>query len=494
MPGDLPVIGETRLQVGSADLGDRLPGLTLSAFEVSLPRAGSAATISGAGRYADSAFTFAGTFDLPERLDGRFSTRIDLKTRMAAGGTQASASADASLALNGKLTLNAGSFDGLDATVGLRVLTLAVSRSVLSLDLPALRNISLDGRLSIPADHGSLRLRGATLSAHELDASGDVSIGLVPPLALDGRLRATRLDMDALLAAFGADGVAPAVGTADPGAPVIPNTPLPWAILRGKTMHFAASIAALTLGRQVWRDVDLSLQLADGRLQVSPLRLALPGGPMEMWLDADASKQDVPVSLTLHAPGIPLALLARYAALQGDAGGDLNIEMQLKAQGSSVHNLAASLDGPFAATMTHGSLSNAALIELASASLQSLGIEVPTQGETAIRCLGIVGSFNSGVGRFRSIALDTTYLQLNGAGQVDLRAETLAFKLHPLARVSGSSVSVPVLVEGPLRAPSGRLDASGLDQLGLLIDAWFGGDQPQTCSDAGLAPPPTTAR
>ena len=168
--------------------------------------------------------------------------------------------------------------------------------------------------------------------------------------------------------------------------------------------------------------------------------------------------------------------------------------MQLKAQGSSAHDLAAALDGSFAATITRGSLSNAALIELASASLQALGIEVTAQGETAIRCFGIIGSFNAGVGRFRSIALDTTYLQLDGAGQVNLGAETLALKLHPLARLSGSSVSVPVLVEGSLRAPQGRLDASGLDELGLLIDAWFGGDQPQTCSDAGLAPPPADAR
>jgi AsmA protein len=484
MPGDLPVIGETRLLVGSSDLGDRLPGLTLSAVEVSLPKAGGAATTSGAGRCINRTFTFAGTFELPKRLDGRFSTLIDLKARMAAGGTQASASADTSLALNGKLTLNVGNFDGLDATVGLRLPALAASWLVLSRDLPALTDISLAGRMSIPADRGSLRLHGATLSARELDVTGDVSIGLASPLALDGRLRATRLDLDALLAASGAGRVAPGARTAEPGGPVIPNTPLPWAMLRGKTMHLTASIAALTFGRQVWRDVDLAVQLADGQLQVSPLRLALPGGPLELRLSADASKQDVPVSLMLHAPGIPLALLARHATLPGKASGDLHIETQLKAQGSSAHDLAASLDGPFAATMTHGSLSNAALIELASASLQALGIEVPAQGETAIRCFGIVGSFNTGVGRFRSIALDTTYLELDGAGQ----------KLHPLARVSGSFVSVPVLVEGPLRAPHGRLDASGLDQLGMLIDAWFGGDHPQTCSDAGMAPPPTTAR
>jgi len=486
--GDLPVIGETRLKVGSADLGVHLPGLTLRNVEVSRLKAGSAATASGTGRYSDAALTFGGTFDLPERLDGRLSTRIDLKAQMAAGETQTSASAGGSLVLKGKLTLNAGSFDGLDVTVGLRLPKLAVSRSTISRDLPGLTDVTFGGRLSIPADLGSLRLSGATLSAHELEAAGDVTIALAQALALDAGLRATRVDMDALLAASGANLVVPSIRTA--GGRLIPNTPLPWAVLREKTMRLTASIAALTFGQRIWRDVDLAVQLSDGRLQISPLRLAMPRGPMEIWLSADASTKDVPVSLRLHAPGIPLSLLARYAALPGEAGGDLHIETQLKAKGGSVHDLAASLEGPFSATMTHGSLSNAALIELASASLQALGIEVSPQGETAIRCFGIVGSFNAGVGRFRTIALDSTYLQLDGAGQIDLGAETLALKLHPLARLSGSSVSVPVLVEGPLLAPHGRLDAAGLDELGLLIDAWFGGDQPQTCSDAGLAPPP----
>lgn len=496
VPGDLPVIGETRLEVGSANLGDRLPGLTLGTVEVSLPKTGAAATTSGAGRYADRAFTFGGTFGVPERLEGRFSTPIDLKARMAAtaGETQASGSTDGRLALKGRLALDAGSFDGLDATARLRLPALAAWQSVLSHALPALTDVSLRGRLGIPADLGSLKFRGATLSAHELDVAGDATIGLGSALALHGQLRATRLDLDALLPASGADRVAPGARIAAPGGSLIPDAPLPWAMLRGKTLDLTASVAALTFRQQVWRDVDLALQLAAGRLQVSWLRLTLPGGPMEMSLSADASKQDVPVSLTLRAAGIPLALLARYAGLPGEAGGDVRVETQLKAKGRSAHDLAASLDGPFAATMTHGSLSNAALVELASASLQALGIQVPAQGETAIRCFGVVGSFNAGVGRFRTIALDTTYLQLDGAGQVDLGAETLALKLHPLARLSGSQVSVPVLVEGPFRAAHGRLDASGLDKLGLLIDAWLGGDQPRTCSDAGLAPPRTNAR
>ena len=118
-PGDLPVIGETRLEVGSADLGDRLPGLTLGTVEVSLPKAGGAARTSGAGRYTDKAFTFAGTFAVPERLDGRFSTLIDLNAQITAARTKRLA--EGSLALKGRLALDAGSFDGLDATVDLRL-------------------------------------------------------------------------------------------------------------------------------------------------------------------------------------------------------------------------------------------------------------------------------------------------------------------------------------------------------------------------------------
>ncbi len=74
------------------------------------------------------------------------------------------------------------------------------------------------------------------------------------------------------------------------------------------------------------------------------------------------------------------------------------------------------------------------------------------------------------------------------SGEVDLGQETVALKLNPLAQISGSAVSVPVLVEGPFRAVRGRLEAGNLDKLGLLIDAWFGGDRPDTCSDAGLVP------
>jgi AsmA protein len=308
VPGDLPVVGRTQLQISNADLSDRVPGLTLSAVEATLPEAGSTAVASGTGRYAGRAFTFEGRFGVPERPDRRIDTPVRLEARMAPPAAmgkvaQAPRPADSddggNMALKGRLALDEGSFGGLEAAVELRLpAALGAWRPVLPprvvpSSLPDLTDVSLAGQLSVPADLDSLQLHGARLSARELDVTGDTTIGLRPALALHGRLRATRLDVDALLAAAGTSRTTPdadSARTAAPaGGPVIPDTPLPWAILRGKTVDLAASVTAMTFRRQVWHDVDLALRLADSRLQVDRLRLTPPsGGTVGITLNADA--------------------------------------------------------------------------------------------------------------------------------------------------------------------------------------------------------------
>jgi len=173
----------------------------------------------------------------------------------------------------------------------------------------------------------------------------------------------------------------------------------------------------MTFQDEVWRAVELALRIKGGRMQVGSLKLPMPLGPAAVSMTADVSTSPVPVSLTVHAPGIPLALLARYASLPGQVSGTARIEANLHGIGRTVRGLAASLDGPVSVTAVGGQMSNAALIKLASASLDAL------------------------------------------------------------AQVSGSPVSVPVVIEGPFHAIAGRLDADAFHKLGLLFDAWFGGDR-----------------
>jgi AsmA protein len=317
--------------------------------------------------------------------------------------------------------------------------------------------------------------------------TGDWTLGQQARLTLNGKLTSPRLDMDLTLAAFGVE-LPPAPAFGGNTARVISTAPLPWALLRGPVVSLSTRIEAMIFQGQVWNNVNFLLDLNGGRLQISPLTLSLPDGQLRMSMAFDASRDTVPVSLEMHAPGIPLALVARYAGLPGAMDGAVRIDAVLHAAGLSPHDLAASLDGTVSAVLVGGRMTNAAFIMLTSASLEALGISVPAQGETTLRCLGLVGSFTKGVGLLPTIALDTTYLQVDGTGQVDLAQETVAFKLHPLAQISGSAIAVPVVVEGPFHAVKGRLDANGIDKLGLFIDSLFGTDRSTACIDAGFVP------
>ena len=474
--GDLPVIGQTRLHFDSADLHDRIPGLTLATVDLSLPAEGGTADLQGQGAYAGQPFTLAGGIGWPVHPDGPNKVPLDLR---------ATATTTASMALKGTLAMDSTDFAGLDAAITLRTPDLARLRPLVSPALPALTQVALNGQLTLPANLATLTLRRAKLTAKEGELNGDASFGLGGKVDVTAKLQSPRLDLDATLLALGLgsdDTPAPATG------PVFSATPLPWAQLRGPRLDVTADIANLTFQQQPWRDVGLNVRLADGKLSLDRAQFALPGGPVEAAFTADASQAQPAVRLVVHAPTIPLAAIIHRLGLPGAATGTLKLDADLRAAGASPRALAASLDGSLSATAGAGSLSNAALVAMASAALTALNITVPAQGETKLRCLGLVGTVTKGLAKLRTIALDTTYLQLIGAGEIDLGQETVALKLHPQAGLAGSSVTVPVVVEGPFRNIQGRLDATGLDKLGLFIDALFGGDSPQTCSDAGLLP------
>lgn len=468
--GDLPVIGATVLRLGSADLSDRLPGLHLGTVTLSLPAAGGLAKIVASGGYDEHPFTLSGTVGVPEYPDRPDSIPLDL--HVSAPGLD-------QLSLVGHLATRNLGFDGLDARMTLDSASLIPFRT-LSPFFPAITDLSMHANLSVPADMHAVHVHDLALQSAQTVTSGDVDIdlGLIP--FLHATIHAARIDLDALL---------PAAKSTLPLAagPIFPTAPLGWSMLRDMDLDLDAHFDTLTYRKRVWQDPSLEAHLVGARLNIKQFHLVLPGGaPIDGSLTADANTSPPRVALIVHAPAIPLSLIMTAAELPGPMVGSLAVDAQLQATGLSPHALAAALDGPISLTSVGGSLSDAALVELAGSPLAALGIKVPPDGQTSIRCFGLIGAFSQGVGRFPTIALDTGYLDLDGAGQVDLGRETLALKLHPLAHLSGSRVAVPVLVEGGLRDIHGRLDASGLDKLGLLIDAWFGGDHPRICTEAGL--------
>lgn len=477
--GDIPVIGETKLHIGSADLSKAIPGLVLGAVDATLDKPGGTASVKGQGRYAGEPFTLAGSTGVPLHLDGKNTVPVTLDATALAADK-------ARLHLQGQLALDTTQFAGLQAQVQLDTPKLARLRPLVSDALPALTDAHFAGGMTLPADLTTLTLSKAKLTAKAGDLSGDATFGLGGGVSVKARLSSTHLDLDALLTALGIGlGAPPPAGKA---GPVFSRDALPWSSLRGPDLDVSATVGTLDFQQQSWRKVGLAVRLQKGRLVLNRMQLALPGGPVEISFAADATAKDPSLHLVLRAPDVPVALVLQRAGLPGPASGSLRVDADLSAAGASPHAIAASLSGSLSATMGAGSISNAALVDIAAASLKALNIRVPASGETRIHCFGIAGTISRGVATLSTLALASTYLTMAGAGQVDLGRETLDLKLKPLARVSGASVSVPVVVDGPFRSAQGKLDAGGLAKVGIFIDALFGGDTPATCADAGLVP------
>ena len=480
--GDLPVVGQTRLHIGSADLTRIIAGLTLGTVNATLDQPGGTARVNGQGHYETEPFTLAGTTGVPDHLDGRSTVPVTLNA-------VALATDPARLHLTGKLSLDTTTFAGLAGQVKLDAPKLARLRPLISAALPALTDAHFTGEVSLPADLKTLRMSGAKLAASAGDLAGSASFGLDGGVAVTARLTSSRLDLDALLKAVGL-GIAQAAPSGGTG-PVFPRGDMPfWPALRGPDIDVSGEVGALSFQGQSWHKVGLVVRLKDGHLVLDRMQAALVGGAVEGSLAVDAARKEPAMHLLLHAPDVPVALLVERFGLPGPASGALQVDADLSASGASPHAIAASLAGKFSATMGAGSISNQALEDIAAASLKALNITVPSHGETRIRCFGIVGTVSSGVAKLTTLALNSTYLQMHGQGDVDLGHETLALKLQPLARVSGSSVSVPVAVEGPFRSAKGQLDAGAFQKAGILLDALFGGDKSKTCAENGLRSAP----
>ena len=360
--------------------------------------------------------------------------------RLAADGTIADPAAGRGVALG--FDLHVPDLAGLGAVAGTV--------------LPPVRQIALAGRLVAPgsiAQGASLQNFALTLPQGQLAGTLELRLGSVP--ALSGTLTSQSLDADALLAELhrGPATVQPAAahpGGVRPGGPpsggppaspatrpgpsvpaaprsghLIPDTSLPLPLLRRADANLSVSVAALHGGGETWRNLSFHVALAGGKLVLAPFTATPPAGPLSLRLTLDAAQPVPPVALSVHAPGLALASLLALAGEKGLATGDVAIEADLHGAGTSLHAIAAGLDGVMAATMTGGTIDNALLDRLFGGVLAkaNLATTVAHGGTSTIRCLALRLTAHHGVAQLAPFLFSSTLTTIDGSGTVNLGSE-----------------------------------------------------------------------
>ncbi|AMW33953.1 AsmA family protein [Haematospirillum jordaniae] len=208
-----------------------------------------------------------------------------------------------------------------------------------------------------------------------------------------------------------------------------------------------------------------SMRLGDGTVTAN-IHLAAPAGPADFKLDAKADKVVL---------GRVFSQIGKTDLLSGVPS---DATVSLKANGSSVAALMASLDGRILVRMGEGRINNA-LIDWAGADiLNQLAEQLNPVGKrepnTHLMCGVMNVQANHGVlGWDKQIAFETAKMNVVSSGKVDLGREALDVGVRPSAK-GGVGVGVGALadflrLQGTLASPSIGVDAAGVAKTALSI-------------------------
>lgn len=218
-------------------------------------------------------------------------------------------------------------------------------------------------------------------------------------------------------------------------------------------------------------------RVANGRLELAPLQLALYGGKLDGVMGA-ASNGNV-VNARLKLAGVELNPMLRDLASTDLLAGRADVVADLASKGATVGGMKRALAGDLRLLVRDGALKGVNLArsfrDLKARFSQGGSSEVSARSDAQTDFSELTASFKvrDGVLRGDDLSAKSPFLRLGGAGEVNLPDETLDYLLK--ATVVNTStgqggdeldhlkgLTVPVRLRGPLAAPAWKIEFGGL--------------------------------
>ena len=351
--------------------------------------------------------------------------------------SMAAQAAGARLNLDGEVTLPLGSSGQLSFEMsGERLDTLSELARV---ELPAWGPWSLRGPIRMTST--GYELQGLTLAVGQsrLSGSGSLDVGGPRPRA-ELRVVAPRIQLD--------DFPMPQRLT-DPLEPRRQDGGL-----RGTSARTAGRIDRLLSARFLRRfdatvevhagevlagadrlaDGTLQLTLREGRLELDPVVLNLPGGGMALSMAYDLKESEVDFHVAARVERFDYGIIARRLDRADDLRGLFSLNLELAGRAPALDSIMRYADGALDIAVWPTEL-RSGVFNLWSANLVLALLPLIDPGQKSqVNC--IVGRFDLKDGDLRDdkILIDTSTVRVRGIGHANLRTEELAFIFRPRAK------------------------------------------------------------
>ncbi|WP_432768618.1 AsmA family protein [Sphingopyxis sp.] len=256
---------------------------------------------------------------------------------------------------------------------------------------------------------------------------------------------------------MGTGGVIKTVG----GRPrVLPDSPLRADALKAFDADLRYKVAAVRAESFPVSDVDLTLSLKNGLMEMKPLTFLLAGGKVESDVSIDLRPAVVRTAYDIRLSPTRLGtLLARFGVAESGTTGTVSGRIRMVGHGDSLRQSLASSNGRMAFVLPRGSFwtRNIQLAELDVGTFVQKLFEDKLKKPVEINCGVIAFTVRGGVGAADPILIDTQKNVMVGRGGFSFRTEALDLAV----RADGKKFSLfsgqsPVGVGGYFAAP--RID------------------------------------
>jgi len=224
--------------------------------------------------------------------------------------------------------------------------------------------------------------------------------------------------------------------------------------LRALDLDLAVTVHAVAGTEFSFERLDARINLTNGVLRASPVKLEFESGPSTLDLEINARQRPV---ISLKVTGNDLMLGPVLAQIQNEVPveGYVNLQIDVSAGGDSPHALLSSLDGKISFGLENARVPRK-YVEYLAVDVFGWVVSATTRRDPYANLDCVMGAFdiNDGVATSNLLAADGPTLALTGTAVLDLGDETLDMTLLPKQKQHLFSGLAPVHIKGPIRDPA----------------------------------------
>ncbi len=358
-------------------------------------------------------------------------------------------------------------------------------------DPAALELLRLDARAVVGS--AAIALEDIVLVMDDTTLSGRLSVPRARDGAFELDLAGDSIDLNRYMA--------PADETEAVPDDEAPPAEIPAELLRAVNARGNLTFDSATMGAILFEDIELGLNLADGRLRLHPITSRLFDGRYQGDVRVDASGPTPVLSVNERLEDVSLAPLGRAMFERDNLTGKINGVFVLSGRGDDMAAVQQTLNGNLSFELKDGTLEGRDVWYELRRARALIRRETPPEPELPARTrfsnVSATGTVVDGVLNNEDFQAELPFLRLTGAGTVNLVETTLDYTLRgrvleqpelmgdvtPAELDDFTKAVVPIRITGTLTEPDFGLDLAEAarerveeEVRGRLLDL-LGGDE-----------------